>query len=87
MQISSERIVQQLIDFVKKNGRLPKPDEPGLERIIREAIEEFGSLEIAFTLAGLKSEDSEPFQEQKKRRRKTKKLTIKPKNKFQSYSK
>lgn len=87
--MSSEKIVQELIDFVKKNGRLPKPDEPGLETIIYEAIQEFGSLEFAFAMAGLKSENSEPFfqQKTKKRSKKIKKQTIKPKKKFKLYPK
>ena len=87
--MSSERIAQQLIDFVRKNGRLPRPDEPGLERVMQEAIKEFGSLEIAFTLAGLTSEGTQSFSQQKreKRRRKIQKPTIKPKNKLQYYPK
>jgi len=85
--MSSERIVQQLINFVRKNGRLPRPDEPGLERVMQEAIEEFGSLEIAFTLAGLTSEDTQLVVQPKREKkiRKIQKPTIKPKNKFQSY--
>lgn len=51
--MSYERIIQQLIGFVRKNGKLPRPDEPGLKELIQEAIEEFGSLDGALTMAGL----------------------------------
>jgi flagellar biosynthesis chaperone FliJ len=51
--MSSEEIVQQLIKFVSETGRLPKPDEPGLENLVNSAIRHFGSLENALKIAGL----------------------------------
>jgi hypothetical protein len=51
--MSSEEIVQQLIQFVSETGRLPKPDEPGLQNLINSAIKHFGSLDSALRIAGL----------------------------------
>lgn len=51
--MSSEEVVQQLLDFVSETGRLPKSDEPGLEELITAAVKAFGSLENALRVAGL----------------------------------
>ena len=51
--MSSEDIILGLIKFVSETGRLPKPDEPGLEGLISSAIKHFGSLEDALRIAGL----------------------------------
>lgn len=85
--MSSEQIIRQLIDFVKKNGRLPIVDEPGFKGVIQDAIAEFGSLENAFTLAGLVSKDTQSFSRPRfaRKRRIIKSPTIKPKNKFASF--
>ena len=57
--MSSEEVVQDLLDFVSETGRLPRTDEPGLEELIRAAILSFGSLENALRVAGLLTESPE----------------------------
>jgi len=55
--MSSEEIVQQLLNFVYETGRLPKLGEPGLEELIAAAVKAFGSLENALRVAGLLTND------------------------------
>jgi hypothetical protein len=54
VEVSSEEIVQQILEFVYEKGRLPKHDEPGFEDMINAAIKTFGSLEDALRIAGVK---------------------------------
>lgn len=51
--MSSEEIVQQILEFVYEKGRLPKYDEPGFEDVINAVVKTFGSLENALRIAGL----------------------------------
>ena len=51
--MSSEDIILRLIKFVSETGRLPEPDEPGLENLLNAANKHFGSLENALKIAGL----------------------------------
>jgi hypothetical protein len=51
--MTSEEVVQRLLDFVSETGRLPKSDEPGLEELISTAVKTFGSLQNALSVAGL----------------------------------
>jgi hypothetical protein len=72
--MSSEEIVQQLQEFVLETGRLPRPDEPGLRKLIEAATKVFGSLENALGVAGLLAESPphrESTLEQKPRKRNT----------------
>jgi len=55
--MSSEEIIQQLLNFVYRNGRLPKSDEPGFEKLIDATVKTFGSLENALRVAGLLTND------------------------------
>jgi hypothetical protein len=52
-KVQSEEIIQQLLEFVSQNGRLPKEDEPDNLALISAAITTFGSLENALRMAGL----------------------------------
>lgn len=52
-KMQSEDIVQQLLEFVSNNGRLPEHNEPGYENLIQEAVKTFGTLENALRVAGL----------------------------------
>jgi len=87
--VNSEEIVQDLLEFVANTGKIPELDEPGLEKLIQDAIRTFGSLENALRVAGLISENSQPLSQPRKKRRffKIQKQTTKPRNKFRSYSK
>ena len=87
--MSSEGVVQQLLEFVANNGKIPGPDEPGLEQLIQESVKIFGSLENALRVAGLISETSQPTPQprRKKESSKTTKQTARPKNILQSYPK
>lgn len=51
--MTSEEIVQRLLDFVSETGRLPKSDEPGLEELMSAVVKTFGSLHNALNVAGL----------------------------------
>lgn len=53
VEMSSEEIVKQILDFVYEKGRLPKHGEPGFEDVINAAVKTFGSLENALRIAGL----------------------------------
>lgn len=57
--MTSEEIVQRLLDFVSETGRLPKSDEPGHKELISAAVETFGSLPNALRVAGLLTGDPE----------------------------
>ena len=87
--MNSEEIVQHLLEFVANTGKIPELDEPGLEKLIQEAIRTFGSLENALRVAGLISENSQPLPQPRKKRRfsKIQKQTARPQNKFRSYHK
>jgi hypothetical protein len=73
-KIQSEDIVQQLLEFVSNNGRLPEHNEPGYENLIQEAVKTFGTLENALRVAGLliNSTQTLPI-------RNTKSIIVKPK--------
>jgi SAM-dependent methyltransferase len=48
--VQSEDIVRQLIKFVSKTGRLPKPNEPGWTQLVQAAFETFGSFHLPMFL-------------------------------------
>ncbi|MFZ7136864.1 MAG: hypothetical protein ACOWW1_00370 [archaeon] len=86
--MSSERIIQQVLDFVSEKGRLPIVDEPGLEGVMSEAIKKFGSLDTVFIMAGLINEPTSFSQPKtKKRLRKNEKSFVDTKRKFRDYPK
>jgi len=56
--VNSEEIVQHLLEFVANTGKIPELAEPGLEKLIQEAIRTFGSLENALRIAGLQTDST-----------------------------
>jgi ubiquinone/menaquinone biosynthesis C-methylase UbiE len=48
--MQSEDIVLQLVKFVSKTGRLPKPNEPGLEHLVQAAVKTLGSSRLPMFL-------------------------------------
>lgn len=50
IHMQSEDTLLQLIRFVSKTGRLPKPDEPGLEHLVEAAAKIFGSFHLPMFL-------------------------------------
>lgn len=81
--MDSEEIIQQLLDFVSETGRLPKPDEPGFEELIRTAVKTFGSLQNALSIAGLLTDNHVVTPRQRKQSLKGQKAN--PKRSFPAY--
>lgn len=55
--MSLEELIRKLQEFTVNNGRLPKVNEPGIEKAIELAAREFGSLDNALRIAGLLPEE------------------------------
>jgi transcription initiation factor TFIIIB Brf1 subunit/transcription initiation factor TFIIB len=55
--MSLEGLIRELQDFTVNKGRLPKANEPEIEKVIELAAREFGSLDNALRIAGLLPEE------------------------------
>jgi hypothetical protein len=84
--MNSEEIINQLLAYVARNGKIPEIGELGLDELIKEAITTFGSLENALRVSGLLSESSDAFPRlREKKKRFPTQIMTKPKNKFQNF--